>query len=117
MADFENSEIAQQFAQMAKFRMGTSAPSKSDWKKLVTEFGNHLPSAYAIMTASESSLSPLQLHVCIMLLLGYEESVIATLKDTTPQNINNAKVRANQKLFQTNNSTSLKVNLQGILYL
>ena len=117
MVDFENSEIAQQFAQMAEFKKGTSSPSKSDWKKLVTEFGNHLPSAYAIMTASESSLSPLQFHVCIMLLLGYEEGVIATLKDTTPQNINNAKVRANRKLFQTNNSTSLKVNLQGILYL
>ena len=115
LADFERSDIVRQFAQMAEFRKGMPLPGKREWKRLVTEFSKHLPSAYAMMTRKETALSELQLHVCILLLLDYDEGVIATLREAKPQTVNSAKVRANQKLFQTKDSASLKDNLCGLL--
>ena len=51
LADFERSDIVRQFAQMAEFRKGMPLPGKREWKRLVTEFSKHLPSAYAMMTS------------------------------------------------------------------
>ena len=115
LADFEQSDIVRQFAQMAEFKKGIPLPGKRDWKRLVAEFCNHLPSVYAMMTRKETALSELQLHVCILLLLDYDEGVIAILRETKPQTVNSAKVRANQKLFQSKDSSSLKANLCGLL--
>lgn len=115
LADFEQSDIVRQFAQMAEFKKGIPLPGKRDWKRLVAEFCNHLPSAYAMMTRKETALSELQLHVCILLLLDYDEGVIAALRETKPQTVNSAKVRANQKLFQSKDSSSLKANLSGLV--
>ena len=115
LADFEQSDIVRQFARMAEFKKGITLPGKRDWKRLVAEFSNHLPSVYAMMTGKETALSELQLHVCILLLLDYDEGVIAALRESKPQTVNSAKVRANQKLFQSRDSASLKANLSGLV--
>lgn len=49
------------------------------------------------------------------LVLGFEEGEIAFMRQTRPQVISNAKARANQKLFMSNDSASLKSNLTGLI--
>ena len=113
LALFEHSDIVRLFSEKKQFKKGDSALTEEDWKLLTTEFSKDLPSAYAVMTSSH--LSPLQIQVCILLLLDYEESIIAALKDTLPQTINNAKIRANKKMFMANDSTTLKSNLKRLI--
>ena len=108
---FGESAIVKLFAEKSNFRKANSDISSTEWEELVREFSQDMPLAYSLL----KSLSTLQLHVCILLLLDYEESVIAVLKNTKPQTINNAKARANQKLFQSGDSASLKSNLRRII--
>ena len=108
---FGESAIVKLFAEKSNFRKANSDISSTEWEELVREFSQDMPLAYSLL----KSLSTLQLHVCILLLLDYEESVIANLKNTKPQTINNAKARANQKLFQSGDSASLKSNLRRII--
>ena len=108
---FGESAIVKLFAEKSNFRKANSDISSTEWEELVKEFSQDMPLAYSLL----KGLSTLQLHVCILLLLDYEESVIANLKNTKPQTINNAKARANQKLFQSGDSASLKSNLRRII--
>ena len=108
---FGESAIVKLFAEKSNFRKANSDISSTEWEELVREFSQDMPLAYSLL----KGLSTLQLHVCILLLLDYEESVIANLKNTKPQTINNAKARANQKLFQSGDSASLKSNLRRII--
>ena len=108
---FGESAIVKLFAEKSNFRKANSDISSTEWEELVKEFSQDMPLAYSLL----KGLSTLQLHVCILLLLDYEESVIAVLKNTKPQTINNAKARANQKLFQSGDSASLKSNLRRII--
>jgi hypothetical protein len=108
---FEESTIVKLFSDKSNFRKGVSEISNDEWEELVMEFRQDMPSAYSLL----KNLSTLQLHVCILLLLDYEESVIAVLKNTKPQVINNAKLRANKKLCQKGDSASLKSNLKRLI--
>ena len=111
LSDFEKSQIVQVFLGKRTYHKEQAVPTGNEWKELVSQFREDMPSAYATM----SSLSPLQLQVCVLLILGFEEGEIAYLRQTKPQVINTAKVRANQKLFLSNDSASLKGNLAGII--
>ena len=113
MVRFQNSDIVQLFSEKRQFKKGEEPLTGNDWKQLVSQFSSDMPSAFAVMTSS--NLSPLQLQVCILLLLDYEESIIAALRETKPQTINNAKIRANKKMFMADNSTSLKSNLMRLV--
>ena len=108
---FGESTIVKLFAERRNFRKGCPDISSDEWEELVREFSQDMHSVYSLL----KSLSTLQLHVCILLLLDYEESVIAALKHTKPQTINSAKARANKKLFQTGDSASLKTNLRRLI--
>ena len=111
MTDFEESEIVKTFNSKRVFRKGVSAPNKEEWKRLVVQFQQDMPLAYAAM----SGLSPLQFQICILLLLGYEEGEIAVMQETKPQVITNAKARANKKLFLAVDSGSLRDHLTDLV--
>ena len=111
LAAFEESPIVKLFAEKSMFRGSNCEVSSTEWEELVGEFSKDMPSAHSLLRC----LSTLQLHVCILLLLDYEETVIAILKNTKPQTINNAKARANMKLFQSGDSASLKSNLKRLI--
>ncbi len=108
---FEKSAIVQVFKDKRTYHKGQEPVSNDEWKALVSQFRGDMPSA----SSSMNSLSPLQLHVCILLLLGFEEGEIALVCQTRPQVITNAKARANQKLFLLNDSASLKGNLTNLI--
>ena len=86
MSVFEKSAIVQVFKDKRTYHKGQEAVSNDEWKALVSQFRSDMPSAYAMM----AGLSPLQLQVCILLLLGFEEGEIGYLLQTKPQVISNA---------------------------
>lgn len=111
LSELEKSNIVQVFHSKRKYQKGKSVPSNSEWDMLISQFRQDMPSAYSTM----SFLSPLQLQVCILLLLDFDVGEIAYMRQTRPQVISNAKARANQKLFMSNDSASLKGNLMGLI--
>ena len=115
LSNFEQSDIVQLFHQKRSFRKDNPSPTQDEWNELIIQFRKDLPSAYAAMSNGKRSLSNLQLRVCILLLLDFDESTIASLLESTQQNVNNAKTRANQKLFNALDSSSLKSNLNQLM--
>ena len=110
ISGFVESNIVAMFLQKSE-NPQHGMPTNIEWKCLEREFEKNLPSVYEQMKI----LSPLQRQVCILLLLDYEESIIAVLRNTKTQTINTAKMRANQKMFQTNDAASLKTNLRKLI--
>ena len=111
LSTFENSEIVRIFNEKSDFRKGCPNITNDEWGELLSEFRKDMPAAYSLLKC----LSPLQLYVCILLLLNYDESIIAILRRTKPQTINTAKKRANEKLFNINDAASLSSNLKSAL--
>ena len=103
--------IAELFLKKSKFKKDDTLPSDKEWDELEHAFCRFLPAIYA----SLKSLSTLQRHVCMLLILDYDESIIATLKSIKPQSVNTAKVRANSTLFKTANASTLKANLKSMV--
>lgn len=114
LSDFEKSDIVLSFKEKATFKKGVANPVAEDWDKLIEEFNKNMPTVYSFMH-NVCRLSTTELHVCVLLLLSFPESVIAALKDSKPQTINTAKVRANKKLFKNNSSSTLTGNLRQLI--
>ena len=81
---------------------------------LISQFGKDMPAAFGIMGNGEN-LSPQELRVCILLLLGYPEKTIASLLATSSQVVTTSKARVNKKLFGNEEAKTLKKNLISAL--
>ena len=114
LSDFEKSDIVLSFKEKATFKKGVANPVADDWYYLTEEFSKDMPTVFAFMH-NVCRLSTTELHVCVLLLLNFPESVIAALKDSKPQTINTVKVRANKKLFKDNSSSTLTENLRQLV--
>ena len=115
LSAFEMSDIAQLFQKKKLFKKDNPSPDEDQWAELVSQFHQDMPSVYTIMTSGSLALSDRQLKICILLLLDYDESIIAAMLGSKPQTINTAKVRANEKLFHVSDSASLKANLRQLI--
>ena len=115
LSAFEMSDIVQLFQKKKSFKKENPSPDEDQWAELVGQFRQDMPSVYTIMTSGSLALSDRQLKICILLLLDYDESIIAAMLGSKPQTINTAKVRANEKLFHVSDSASLKANLRQLI--
>ena len=115
LSAFEMSDIVQLFQKKKSFKKDNPFPDEDQWAELVGQFRQDMPSVYTIMTSGSLALSDRQLKICILLLLDYDESIIAAMLGSKPQTINTAKVRANEKLFHVSDSASLKANLRQLI--
>ncbi len=115
LSAFEMSDIVQLFQKKKSFKKENPSPDEDQWTELVGQFRQDMPSVYTIMTSGSLALSDRQLKICILLLLDYDESIIAAMLGSKPQTINTAKVRANEKLFHVSDSASLKANLRQLI--
>ena len=115
LSAFEMSDIVQLFQKKKSFKKENPSPDEDQWAELVSQFHQDMPSVYTIMTSGSLALSDRQLKICILLLLDYDESIIAAMLGSKPQTINTAKVRANEKLFHVSDSASLKANLRQLI--
>ncbi len=114
LEEFAKSEIVGEFVAKKSFCADSKKPTKAEWKALETQFRKDMPMAYN-MLASEKKLSPLELHVCILLILDFEDGIIASIADALPQTVSNAKARANKKIFNESGAQTLKYRLMQLI--
>ena len=99
---------------MKDFSSSKTMPSKAEWRMLEVQFSKDMPVTYRVL-AEEKKLSPLELRVCILLILGFEDSSIVNLTDSIPQTISNTKSRANKKIFKEKGAHTLKASLLRLI--
>ena len=114
LEEFAKSEIVGEFVAKKSFCADSKKPTKAEWKALETQFCKDMPMAYN-MLANEKKLSPLELHVCILLILDFEDGIIASITESLPQTVSNAKARANKKIFNESGAQTLKYRLMQLI--
>jgi len=110
LESFSNSKIAHVFANKTTGKSEKPIPTPAEWRLLVSQFNKDMPALFEFIS-NNRKLSPLELHTCILLLLGYPESVIVNMSETSSAALSTAKSRANLKLFGKKDAHSLKINL------
>ena len=113
LTDFEKCKIVNEFSRKTKSGFFKEIPSKAEWRLLEEQFSKHMPVTYNTL-AKEKKLSPLELHVCILLILDFTDSSIVYLTGSISQTITNAKSRANKKVFNEKGAQTLKASLLKI---
>ena len=110
---FADSKIAVLFKRKSEDKTERPIPTEAEWRLLESQFCKDMPATYERFCAGRK-LSPLELRSCILLILGYPESVIVKMTEKLPQVVTTAKTRANEKLFGQKEAYSLKSNLLRI---
>ena len=110
LCDFEKSKIVELFRKKEDLKLGATLPSKAEWRALEMQFSKNMPNTYKIL-ANDKKLSPLELRVCILLMLDFEDCTIVNLTGSMSQTISTAKSRANKKLFNKRGAYTLKSSL------
>ena len=110
LSEFEDSGIANILRNKKDFSLSKKMPNKAEWRMLEVQFSKDMPAAYKVLT-KEKKLSPLELRVCILLILDFEDSSIVYLTDSISQTISNTKSRANKKIFKEKGAQTLRANL------
>lgn len=97
------------FNEKKVFKQGVASPTKKDWKQLEQQFRQDMQAAYAVL--GKANLSQMELRICILFILGFDDKEVNTIFYSSPQSISKAKRHANNKLFNVDNAQSLKSNL------
>ena len=115
-ADFEDhihqltgSDIVKAFNEKKLYKQGVASPTKKEWKLLEQQFRKDMPATSAML--GKAGLSPMELRICILFIIGFDDKDVNTIFYSTPQTISKAKRHANNKLFCTDSAQSLKSNL------
>jgi len=108
--DFLDSDIVQN---KMTGNIKTSLPTEAHWKDLIRQFSHKLPGVYSAI-GKDRILSQLELRICILLLLGFENGNIVILLGSSPQSVTNARKKVNKKLFGEETASTLERNLMGI---
>ena len=107
---FADSKIATLFKRKSEDKTERPVPTEAEWRLIESQFCKDMPTTYERFYAGRK-LSPLELRTCILLILGYPESVIVKMTEKSPQAVTTAKTRANEKLFGQKGAHTLKSNL------
>ena len=110
---FADSKIAVLFKRKSEDKTERPIPTEAEWRLLESQFCKDMPATFERFCAGRK-LSPLELRTCILLMLGYPESIIVKMTEKSPQAVTTAKTRSNEKLFGQKEAHSLKSNLLRI---
>ena len=105
----KESDIVKLFNEKKLFKQGVSSPTRREWKQLEQQFRKDMQATSAVL--SKANLSQMELRICILLILGFDDKEVNIVLYSTPQAISKAKRHANNKLFNTDSAQSLKNNL------
>ncbi len=111
---FKDSQIVKVFSKKALFTKDHPVPNKAEWNALINQFIKDMPETFNFFSTGKK-LSQLELQTCILLILDYEEGIIAGLTKSSSAAISIAKGRANQKLFKEKSALTLKYNLKKMI--
>lgn len=103
------SVIVKAFNEKKLYKQGVASPTKKEWKLLEQQFRKDMPATSAMF--GKAGLSPMELRICILFIIGFDDKDVNTIFYSTPQTISKAKRHANNKLFCTDSAQSLKSNL------
>ena len=107
---FLSSDIAQLFLKKANLKTERPQPTERELSLLETQFCKCLP-VLAKSFTDGAPLSPLQQHVCILIILSIPEATIRMMLGSSKSVFSDSKARANEKLFGQSDARSLKNNL------
>ena len=113
LAAFKECKIVSYFRSKTKITIRTTPPAESDWIQLIKQFSQDVPSAF-IALGTDTVLTPNELRLCILMLIGFKNADITILFNSSVQSISNIKARANYKLFGDNSASGLEKNLMRI---
>lgn len=114
LTDFKDSNIVALFQSKSTGSLKVTRPTDVEWNRLIRQFSRSVPSLYTAL-GRDVLLSPAELRLCILLLLGFKIGDVAILLNTSAQSITNIRYKANQKLFNESTAASLEKNLMNIL--
>ena len=114
LTDFKDSNIVALFQSKSTGSLKVTRPTDVEWNRLIRQFSRSVPSLYTAL-GRDVLLSPAELRLCILLLLGFKIGDVAILLNTSAQSITNIRYKANQKLFNESTATTLEKNLTDIL--
>ena len=109
LMQLKESDIVKLFNEKKLFKQGVSSPTRREWKQLEQQFRKDMQASSAVL--SKANLSQMELRICILLILGFDDKEVNIVLYSTPQAISKAKRHANNKLFNTDSAQSLKNNL------
>lgn len=107
---FLSCDIAQLFLKKANLKTERPQATEREWSLLETQFCKCLPVLAKSFTEG-TPLSPLQQHVCVLILLGIPDATIRMMLGSSKSVFSDTKSRSNTKLFGQNEARSLKNNL------
>ena len=114
LIDFKDSNIVALFKSKSTGSLKVTLPTDAEWNRLIRQFSRSVPSIYTAL-GRDVLLSPTEMRLCILLMLGFKIANAAILLNTSAQSITNIKYKANQKLFNESTAATLEKNLTNIL--
>lgn len=103
------SDIVKAFNEKKLFKQGVASATKKEWKQLEQQFRKDMSATSAML--GKAGLSPMELRICMLFIIGFDDKDVNTIFYSTPQTISKAKRHANNKLFNIDSAQSLKSNL------
>lgn len=86
-------------------------PTRKLWSDLWQAVVDNYPEVATWLLSHSSTLSTIDKALCIAFCYGLRSNLVATLLNTTPQNVCNHRQRINQMLFKERSSRNFSVNL------
>ena len=111
LSAFSQSDIVQTFHRKAERTRNIQEPDTMEWKNLYTMMTTEVPFVSTLI-GGERVLSTKELHVCLLLILGFTNIEIYKLVNLTPQRFSNLKRIINKKLFEDDSAATIETNIK-----
>ena len=111
LSAFSRSDIVMSFHRKAAKTRNVQLPDNAEWRSLYKTLTTEIP-LVSTLIGGERILSVKELHVCLLLILGFSNTEIYKLVDLTPQHFSNLKRIINRKLFGDDSATTIENNIK-----
>lgn len=111
----KRSKIVSVFHKKDASQGAIATPTVAEWDLLETQARQEIPGIFNFL-CKDGLLSPLELHVCLLILMDFPDSSIVNLTNSSAQTVSKAKARANDKLFKEKGARTLRINLKQKLH-
>lgn len=111
LSAFSQSDIVNAFHRKAEKNRNIQEPDGMEWKQLYIMMTTEVP-FLSTFIGGERILSTKELHVCLLLILGFTNIEIFKLVNLTPQHFSNLKRIINKKLFDDDSAATIEYNIK-----
>ena len=111
LSALSQTDIVNAFHRKAERKRNIQEPDSMEWKNLYTMMNADVPFVSTFI-GGERVLSTKELHVCLLLILGFTNIEIYKLVNLTPQHFSNLKRIINKKLFDDDSAATIEDNIK-----